>query len=54
MGQMRQQEATAKLVRASDAIYVKLQKPQKVGKSNRDVEDRAINALLKKEEVERK
>ncbi len=50
MEQMTEQEAVAKLVRASDAIHLKLQKAQKVRKIYGDVEDRAINALLKKEE----
>lgn len=52
--QMTEQEAVAKLVRGSDAIHIKLQKAQKVRKIYGDVEDRAINALLKKEKEERK
>jgi hypothetical protein len=54
MDQMTEQETAAKLVRASDATHLKLQKAQKVRKSYGDVEDRAINALLKKEKEERK
>lgn len=51
---MTEQEAVAKLVRASDAIHLKLQKAQEVRKSYGEVEDHAINALLKKEKEERK
>jgi len=52
MEQINQQKAEAKLVRASNAIYVKLQKAQKMCKNYSDVEDSTINALLKKEEKE--
>lgn len=54
MKQMTEQEAVAKLVYASDAMHLKLQKAQKVRKSYGEVENRAINALLKKEKIERK
>lgn len=50
MEQMTEQEAATKLVRASNATHRKLQKAQTVRKSYGDVGDRAINALLKKEE----
>jgi predicted CopG family antitoxin len=49
MKQMASQEV-AKLVRVSDETYRKLQKAQKVRESYGDVVDRAIDALLEKEE----
>lgn len=54
MEQVTEQQAVAKLVRASNAIHLKLQKAQKVRKSYGGVEDPAINALLNKEKEERK
>ena len=45
-----EQEAVAKLVRVSDETYRKLQKAQRVRESYGDVVDRAVDALLEKEE----
>jgi predicted CopG family antitoxin len=47
---MAEQESVAKLVRVSDETYRKLQKAQRVRESYGDVVDRAVDALLEKEE----
>ena len=43
-------QLTVKLVRVSDDTYRKLQKAQRVRESYGEVVDRAIDALLEKEE----
>jgi predicted CopG family antitoxin len=47
---MAEQESVAKLVRVSDETYRKLQKAQRMRESYGDVVDRAVDALLEKEE----